>query len=142
MIWRDEKEGDRNINVFVRPMYTPLEDRNLIDFSLNAGLTMHEPIFGRDDDTFGLGMGDTHVSASASASDKAYAITILAEYWPTRSGETFVEATYDYQAAAWLQVQPDVQFVFNPGGGLANPNDPKKKIGDELVVGMRANAQF
>jgi porin len=123
-------------------MYTPLEDGNLIDFSLNAGLTMHEPFIGRDDDTAGLGMGYTHVSASASAYDKSFAIYNPGQFWPTRSGETFVEATYQYAATAWLQVQPDVQFVFNPGGGLVNPNDPTKKIGDELVLGVRANAQF
>src|SRR5271168_1720242 len=50
MIWRSE-DPDRNINLFVRPMFTPLQDRNLISFSVNAGLTMHEPILGRDDDT-------------------------------------------------------------------------------------------
>ena len=83
MIYRFPKDTDRNINVFLRPMYTPLEDRNLIDFSLNAGLTMHEPIIGRDDDTAGLGMGYTHVSASASAYDQSSRLynpgTVLAD---------------------------------------------------------------
>jgi len=142
MIWRDPKESDRNISFFLRPMYTPLEDRNLIDFSMNAGLTMHEPIRGRDDDTAGLGMGYTHVSAGASTLDKSFAYYNPGTFWPTRSGETFAEAFYQYQATAWLQIQPDVQYVFDPGGGLVNPNSPTKKIGDELVVGVRANAQF
>ena len=53
------EDPDRNINVFVRPMFTPLQDRNLIDFSVNAGFTMHEPFLGRDDDTFGIGVGST-----------------------------------------------------------------------------------
>jgi porin len=82
MIYRFPDDPDRNINVFVRPMYTPLEDRNLIDFSLNAGLTMHEPFLGRDDDTAGIGMGYTHVSSSASAYDKAYAIYNPGQFWP------------------------------------------------------------
>ncbi len=47
-------------------MFTPLQDRNLIDFSLNAGVTMHEPILRRDDDTFGIGMGFAQVSAGAA----------------------------------------------------------------------------
>jgi porin len=142
MIYRSPDDPGRNINVFFRPMYTPLEDRNLIDFSMNAGLTMHEPLDGRGDDTAGIGMGYTHVSASASAYDKAYAQYNPGQFWPTRSGETFFEATYLYQATAWLQVQPDAQFVFNPGGGLADPNSPNKKIGDELVAGVRVTAQF
>ncbi len=142
MIWRDPTEGDRNINVFLRPMYTPLEDRNLIDFSLNAGLTMHEPILGRHDDTVGLGMGYAHVSAGASALDKSFAYYNPGTFWPTRGGEALLEAFYQYQATGWLQIQPDAQYVFDPGGGLANPNSPTKKIGDELVVGIRATAQF
>ena len=142
MIWRDSKDSNRNINVFLRPMFTPLGDRNLIDFSMNAGLTMREPIQGRKDDTAGLGMGYAHVSAAASALDKSFAYYNPGTFWPTRSGEAFLESFYQYQATAWLQIQPDLQYVFDPGGGLANPNSPTKKIGDELVVGVRANAQF
>ena len=43
-------------------------------------------------------------------------------FHPVRSGETFVEATYQYQLTPWCQIQPDFQYVFNPGGGIANPN--------------------
>jgi porin len=142
MIWRDSKESDRNLNFFLRPMYTPLEDRNLIDFSINAGLTMHEPILGRNSDIAGLGMGYAHVSAGASALDKSFAYYNPGTFWPTRSGEAFAEAFYQYQATSWLQIQPDLQYVFDPGGGLVNPNSPTRKIGDELVVGLRATAQF
>ena len=39
----------------------------------------------------------------------------------------------------WLQIQPDMQFVFNPGGGVANPQTGTTRIGNELVVGVRAN---
>jgi porin len=38
MIWRSE-DSKRNISVFVRPMFAPLEDRNLVSFSVNAELT-------------------------------------------------------------------------------------------------------
>ena len=58
------------MNVFVRAMGTPQADRNLIDFSLNAGLTFHEPFLHRDDDTFGVGMGYAHVSSRAAALDR------------------------------------------------------------------------
>jgi hypothetical protein len=46
MIWR-AANPDRNLNVFLLPMFTPLEDRNLINFSLGAGLPLQEPIDGR-----------------------------------------------------------------------------------------------
>ena len=61
---------------------------------------------------------------------------------PVRSFETVLEATYQYEATPWLQIQPDVQYTINPGGGLANPNNPTTKIGNELVFGVRVNMQL
>ncbi|HUA64195.1 MAG TPA: carbohydrate porin, partial [Alphaproteobacteria bacterium] len=58
MVWRSSEpnDADRAVNFFARAMGTPQEDRNLIDFSLNAGFTLSEPLPHRDDDTFGIGM--------------------------------------------------------------------------------------
>jgi porin len=53
-----------------------------------------------------------------------------------------VEATYQYEVTPWLQLQPDVQYVFNPGGGLANPSNPTQRIRNELVLGARTNISF
>ena len=39
------------------------------------------------------------------------------------------------------QLQPDVQYVFNPGGGILNPPDGTQ-IRNELVLGMRTNVLF
>ena len=58
---------------------------------------------------------------------------------PVRSDETFVEATYQYQLTPWAQLQPDLQYVFNPGAGIANPNNPTSRVRNELVFGVRAN---
>jgi porin len=141
MIWRAE-DPDRNINVFVRPMFTPLQDRNLIAFSLNAGLTMHEPILGRDDDTAGVGVNFTQVSSGATGFDQDTAFYSPGVYSPVRHNETVLEATYQYQALPWWQIQPDVQYVFNPGAGIVNPDVPTQKIKNELVVGLRTNITF
>ena len=32
----------------------------------------------------------------------------------------------------WAQIQPDIQYIFNPGAGIVNPNDPTQKIKNEL----------
>jgi porin len=138
MVWVDPDEPDRNINVFARAMGTPEIDRNLIVFSANLGLTMHEPILHRDDDTFGIGMGFAKVSSRAAAADRDLAATGV--FTPIRSSETFIEATYQYQVAPWLQLQPDFQYVFNPGAGVANPAGGK--VGDEAVLGLRATVIF
>jgi porin len=141
MVWRDPDEDDRTLNVFVRPMGTPLADRNLIDFSLNAGLTLHEPILTRDDDTCGIGMGYAHISSRASDLDRDTGF-FTNSYFPVRSGETYVEATYQYQLTPWCQLQPDFQYVFDPGGGILNPDSPGQRIRDEVVIGMRVNILF
>jgi porin len=141
MVWVDPNESDRNVNVFGRILWAPQADRNLISFSMNAGLTFHEPFRHRDDDTFAVGMGYTKVSSAAAGLDQATA-AFTGTFVPTRGGETYIEVSYQYQVAPWWQLQPDIQYVFNPGGGLANPNNPTKRIGDEFVLGLRTNILF
>jgi porin len=141
LVWVDPQESDRTINLFARVLGAPQVDRNLITFSLNAGLTFHEPFLHRDDDTFGIGMGYTKVGGAAAALDKATAF-YTGMFFPTRGGETYVEMTYQYQVTPWWQLQPDLQYVFNPGGGIVNPNAPTQRVGNELVLGLRTNILF
>jgi len=141
MVWRSTADPNRSISVFTRVMGTPMADRNLVDFSLNAGVTVKDPLTYRTDDTFGLGLGYTHVSSQASAYDRDVAIE-TGTFNPPRSSETFVEATYQYQVTPWLQLQPDLQYVFNPGGGVADPSAPNQRIKGELVLGARTNILF
>ena len=140
MIWVDPEEFDRTISLFARAMGTPESARNLIDFSLNFGMTFREPFLHRDDDTFGIGMGYAKVSGQAGRLDQDTAFYTGA-YTPTRSSETFIEVTYQYQVAPWLQLQPDFQYVFNPGGGIANASGTAR-IKDEAVIGARTNILF
>ena len=139
-LWVDPHEADRTITAFIRPMGTPLGDRNLIDFSLNAGIVMHEPILRRDDDTFGIGMGYAHVSRRAAALDADTALYTGA-FTPIRGGETYVEATYQYQVTPWMNVQPDFQYIINPGAGIASPAGTQR-VKDEAVLGMRTTILF
>ncbi len=142
MVWRQADDPNRSVSLFGRAMDTPQGDRNLIDFSLNAGLVYHDPVANRADDTLAIGMGYAHVSNSAQAYDRAVAASAPGVYTPIRTTETYLEATYQYQVHPWWQIQPDVQYVFNPGGGLADPNNPNQRIGNELVVGVRTNVLF
>ena len=141
LVWVDPTETDRTINLFFRALGAPQSDRNLITFSLNAGLTFHEPFLHRDDDTFAVGMGYAKVSATAAQLDQDTAFYTGTPF-PVRGGETFVEATYQYQAAPWWQLQPDIQYVFNPGGGVLNQNGNGQRVKNELVLGIRTNILF
>jgi porin len=142
MLWQDPKEDDRTLNLFIRVMGTPQTDRNLVDFSLNAGLTLNEPFYHRDDDTFGIGVGYARVSDRAAGLDSDTNF-FNGSAGPVRGGEVFVEATYRYQLTPWCQLQPDVQYVFNPGGGISNPNSPSgARVENELIIGLRVNIAF
>lgn len=141
MVWQHKTEYDRSLNVFARAMGTPQANRNLVDFSLNAGLTFNEPILHRDGDVFGVGMGFAHVSGDAAALDRDFGL--LDPNYPVRSGETFIEATYRYELRPWCQLQPTFQYVFNPGGGVLNPNaSAPQKIHNEAIAGLRVNLAF
>jgi porin len=141
MIWHSEEDADHALSVFIRAMGTPQDDRNLIDFSLNAGFTLHDPIPHRDDDTRGLGMGFAKVSDTASDADRDVR-NFSGAFFPVRGSETFIELTYQYQFTPWCQLQPDFQYVFNPGGGVLNPSAPGERIKDEAVFGIRVNILF
>lgn len=146
MLWRNGVDPNNTLNAFGRLMGTPQNDRNLIRESLNLGLVYHEPFRNRADDTFGVGMGFVHVTSGASGADRdtAYYAELADPYSfnPIRSSETYVEATYQYQLRPWWQLQPDLQYVFNPGGGIVNPSNPTHRIQNELVLGLRTNILF
>ena len=78
-------------------MFTTLQDRNPIGFSVNGGLTLHDPLPGRDNDVFGLGFGVARVSSGASNYDRHLQVFEPAVYTPVRGAETFFEATYQAQ---------------------------------------------
>jgi porin len=141
MVWRPDPQGAQSLGVFARAMAAP-PDRNLISFSINAGVDLKAPFAGRDDDTVGIGFGVAKVSSSAAELDRNTAFFTGTNY-PIRSTETFIEATYQYQVTPWWQLQPDVQYVIRPGAGIPNPLDPNNKlIGNELVLGLRTTIVF
>jgi porin len=142
MVWRSKDNSSRSVNVFLRPMFTPYPDRNLVSASINAGFALKAPAPGRDNDIFGVEMGTVWASGGAAGFDRQMQALQPSVYTPIRSNETFIEASYQFQALPSWVIQPDVQYFINPGMGLANPNDPAQRIKNELVVGLRTNLTF
>ena len=141
MVWQSNEDSARSVSVFARLMGTPQSDRNLVDFALNAGATMHKPFDDRDNDSAGVGLGYAHVSGRAA--DLARDMNLFGTFAPVRTGETFVEITYQAQIAPWWQIQPDFLYVFNVGGGQVNPLSPTpQRIKNEAVIGLRTNITF
>jgi porin len=93
---------------------------NPLAFYLGGGLVFHGP-WNRDSDKIGVAVG--HVRFGALAKDMAQASgTPL-------TGETALELTYSLAVRDNLSLQPDLQYVFSPGGVSSIPN--------AMVAGLR-----
>ncbi len=140
LVYREPGTKDQGVGLFARAMGAP-GDRNLVNFFLNAGATYKGIVPGRVNDTLGLGIGYARVSDTASQLDSDIARPSGSAF-PIRRSETVLELTYQAVVAPWLTVQPDFQYVFNPGGGVPNPQAPTRAVGDAAVLGLRATIVF
>jgi porin len=140
IVWHPNPKSPRTLGAFLRIMGAP-GDRNMVSFAVNGGFTMKAPLPGRDNDTVGFGFGLAHVSGSVAQFDQQKAF-FTGAFVPVQTNETFLELTYQAQVAGWWVLQPDLQYVINPGGGLPNPQEPGKPIGNELVLGLRSIITF
>ncbi|MGC9196234.1 MAG: carbohydrate porin [Syntrophobacteraceae bacterium] len=138
-IWRQEG-GARMVSVFGRLMGAP-GDENLIDWSLNAGINVTGLLPGRPNDVCGLGYGWAHISGAAADLDRDTSFYSGAPY-PVRGTESFIELTYQCQITPWWTIQPDLQYIMDPGGGVLNPMHPSGLIANELVMGLRTVINF
>ncbi len=143
-VWTDSA-GVRSIGTFLRLIGAP-DDRNFLSFSLDAGLDIKAPLTSRPNDAVGVAYGLAKPSQSVSELDHETRVFTADPAYPIRSSEGFVELTYQAQIAPWWQVQPDVQYVWTPGGGLPAPNCPgdlsTPRIGNEAILGLRTTIAF
>ncbi len=140
LVWRKEGTKDGGVGVFARVMGAP-GDRNLVNFYADAGMTYKGLIGGRDSDTAGLGVAYTRISDTVSKLDSDTARFTGGAY-PIRRNETVLEVTYQAQIAPWWQIQPSAQYLFNLNGGVPNPQNPAKRLGDAAVFGLRTTVTF
>ena len=133
-VWQSTADSSRTINLFARIMGAPT-DRNLIDFSFNGGVTVTAPLPGRNNDQAGIDFGLGQVSSSVASLDRDEGIT-------ARGTEELIELTYQAQITPWLQLQPDVQYIVNPGAGIPDPSNPVQNLRNELVAGARSVITF
>ncbi len=78
-------------------------------WSLAGGVEWQGPIDGRPQDTAGFGFGLVRFSDEATVVREPY--------------ECALEAFYLLQLTPWLAIQPDLQFVIDPGGGAVASSD-------------------
>jgi len=120
------EKSDQGLGWFGRIAFTKA-DRNFINFYFDAGLSYKGLIPGRDDDTLGLAFGYAQLSGGARNQVSESGMSPI-------GAEMVLEFTYQAQITNWLTIQPDLQYIINPGGATDLQNT--------LVVGGRAAIVF
>ena len=102
-------------------------DRNPLQYEATFGARYTGLFDSRPEDKIGFGLiysdnGDAYSSASYNSDERSL------------GGETTVELDYQYNPTPWLSIQPDAQYIINPGGDYQRD--------DILVLGLRTIVRF
>ena len=119
-------EKDKGLDLLLEFVNAP-GDRNALQYEVTAGARYTGLIPGRDQDKTGFGFiysvnGDAFSQAEQEATGTGL------------DGEATLELDYQYNPAPWLSIQPDTQFIIDPGG------DPNRS--PILVLGLRTIVRF
>ena len=112
-----------------RPMGAP-GDRNLVDFSVNAGVTLKAPLPGRDNDTFGVGFGVVRLGAHARGFDKDISL-FTGLYYPVRWSRSSWKSPTSISRRPGCSCSRTSRYYFTPGGGepIREPRPPDRQRG-------------
>jgi porin len=117
MVYRDGGPGSaEGPTPWLAVAYQPQQSINLLPVFLSGGAVYEGLLPGRDTDTAALAV--YHGKLSNDVEDT--------------SSETVLELNYTFWATPWLGLTPDLQYVFNPGGG-SSTNDAAV-FGGQIMV--------
>lgn len=138
MFYRVPGTDDQGVSGFLRAGGVP-NDRNLISFYADAGLVYKGPLSGRPDDKIGIATAYARVGEHARQLDAD--IGRFGDfYYPIRSGEAMIEMMYLAQLTPSFTLQPDLQYIIRPDGGVLNRDDSLRP--NAWVLGLRSTLNF
>ena len=126
------------LSAFARVAATPA-GMNVIAFYADGGLAYKGLLPGRQDDTLGVAVAFARIGSQARALDldgRRFGDMSM----PVRDQEIVLELSYQAQVTPWWTLQPDMQFIFNPGGHVANADGSVRQ--NALLLGLRTTVQF
>lgn len=119
MVYREGGAGsDQGLSLFGVLIYAPQQRINTLPWFASAGASYRGLVPGRDKDTAGFALYYGGFSRDL----------------PGQTYELILEWTYAIAVARWLTVQPDLQYVINPGG--------RSSVGSAVVVGAQLAVEF
>jgi porin len=138
MLYRVPGTEDQGLSAFFRAGGVP-NDRNLISFYADGGLLYKGLVPRRPDDKVGIAAAYARVGNNARGLDQD--IGFFGNFlYPVRSGETAIEMMYQAQLAPWWMLQPELQYIIRPGGGVLNPDGSFRP--NAWVIAVRSSLNF
>jgi hypothetical protein len=120
-------------------MFTTLQDRNLVSFSVYGGFTLHQPLPAATKIFSAL------VLASGGTAPALRPMTGICNSLsrpcarPCAARRLSLEAIYQVQVLPSWQIQPDLQHIVNPAGGIAKWA-PQRKTSVSMDTGVYRTA--
>ena len=121
-----EKPSQQGLGWFGRIAFGP-QNRNFVGFYAESGLVYTGLIPTRDEDQVGIGFAYAQLTNGARK-------TLELEGSRGVGAEMVLEFTYKAILTPWLYVQPDAQFIINPGG--------TQDLNNAFVIGWRVSINF
>jgi porin len=134
VIYKAPGEGGRNISVFGRVIGSP-SDRNQIDSYFDTGIVFTGIMPRRPNDVFGVGFAFTGISNDASDFDREAGLSVI------RNHETLLEISYTAEVMPGWTLQPDFQYIWNPGGNVPDETGTGA-VKNATVLGARTTISF
>ncbi|WP_454887134.1 carbohydrate porin [Sphingomonas oryzagri] len=137
-ISRPDPKSPRNLAVFGRVFYNA-GAKSTIDWFASAGFVKTGTFKGRDNDTIGFIVSNTHFSDDEVEYLRELRAKAGGRGTPPRN-EIIGEVNYGFAAAPGVRLLPNLQYVINPDPIYATkyPRD----IPSAIVVGLRIDVRF
>lgn len=121
-----QDEQGRDLDAFFRPSFGD-GDTAQVKYAYEVGMTANKWVPGRDEGQFGIGMAQ-------SINGDTYRQSISAGGGRADHSEYAFELYYRDRLAPGFTLQPDFQYIINPG------SDPA--VGNATVLGLRVDLNF
>jgi porin len=127
-IWADSSSPDRKLTIFANVVRADRNVARLRDIA-EAGFFWKGPFIARPQDDISFAFGRVQTNKSLTEADEALRAS-GGSFRAARRYEYPVEFYYSLHALKPIIVQPNVQYVINPGGRQDNR--------DEMVLGLKS----
>jgi porin len=107
---------------------------------IEGGINWKGPLAGRSHDVAGIAL--TYAGIGAAARHFSGDVVFYSGLGtPYAQGEPIIEATYRARLTPWFKIQPDLQYVINPGARIPTTQSPAP-LKNALVAGIRVTVDF